>query len=343
MRLVFALLLLFSTELFGQNLVPNPGFELSLDTIDGFTYDHLAFTRNVRFWTTPNTASPDLITPAFEEGYIANPGPRSGRMMIGIQTTVSWAECVGVRLTEPLVPNRTYHVQYWIRRATSPNPQLDMDRSMNSNFGARFSVDSIKTNSGIMLAGLPQAPANSSIVLTDQEWVQVSNYFTAREAYEYMYLGQFRINGVRPEILKGYYFIDDVSVEILTDYEAFDQSIALPAGTIIPLSNVNFISGSTQLSDQKSYEVIDELSSYLQANPTLRICINGHTDDVGNERSNMSLSRKRARAIVQRVVENGISKNRIEWKGYGEVSPIADNKTATGRAENRRVEFEVVE
>lgn len=343
MTLVIALLLLVSTELFSQNLVPNPGFELSLDTIDGFTYDHLTFTSNIRFWTTPNTASPDLITPAFEEGYIANPGPRSGRMMIGIQTTLSWAECIGVRLTEALVPNRTYHVRYWIRRATSPNPEMDTDRRMNSNFGMLFTVDSIKTNTGTMLAGLPQAPADSSIVLTDQEWVQVSNYFTPQEAYQYLYLGQFRINGVPPEILKGYYFIDDISVEVLTDYEAFDQSIALPVGTIIPLRNVNFVSGSTQLSDQKSYDILGELSAYLQDNPALRICINGHTDAVGNEQSNLSLSQKRARVIAQRLIKNGIGRDRVEWKGFGEGNPIADNETAAGRAENRRVEFVVVE
>ncbi|MGI8599310.1 MAG: OmpA family protein, partial [Chitinophagaceae bacterium] len=80
----------------------------------------------------------------------------------------------------------------------------------------------------------------------------------------------------------------------------------------------------------------------LQENNTIKIQIEGHTDDVGNNQDNLRLSENRAKAVVAYLVENGISPSRLTAKGFGESKPIADNSTELGKAKNRRTELKVI-
>ena len=68
----------------------------------------------------------------------------------------------------------------------------------------------------------------------------------------------------------------------------------------------------------------------------------GHTDSIGTDAYNQRLSVRRAEAVKAYLVSKGIEKNRVYTEGKGEKQPVADNKTAEGRAKNRRVEIEVV-
>ena len=71
----------------------------------------------------------------------------------------------------------------------------------------------------------------------------------------------------------------------------------------------------------------------------MKIAIDGHTDDVGSEASNIKLSENRANAVKNYLVKKGVDASRITVTGHGESTPIADNKTAAGRQKNRRVEL----
>ena len=117
----------------------------------------------------------------------------------------------------------------------------------------------------------------------------------------------------------------------------------LPTGSIIPLTNVHFKSGTTELVSTESYAVLKDLAIYLKSYPIIAIRINGYTDSKGSEASNLSLSKRRARYIAKKIIEHGVSKNRIKWKGFGDKNPIASNEQEEGRLKNRRVEFEVIE
>jgi formylglycine-generating enzyme required for sulfatase activity len=87
----------------------------------------------------------------------------------------------------------------------------------------------------------------------------------------------------------------------------------------------------------ESYAAVDQIAKYLQNHPNTRIMIEGHTDNTGNAGKNQVLSENRAKAIKAELVEKGIDAGRMETIGYGASKPVADNKTADGRTQNRRV------
>jgi outer membrane protein OmpA-like peptidoglycan-associated protein len=93
-----------------------------------------------------------------------------------------------------------------------------------------------------------------------------------------------------------------------------------------------------------SVPLLMEVAAVLEAHPELtRIEVQGHTDDVGDDAHNTDLSQRRAQSITQWLVVHGIAASRLDARGYGESVPLADNRTAAGRAQNRRVEFVVRE
>lgn len=88
-------------------------------------------------------------------------------------------------------------------------------------------------------------------------------------------------------------------------------------------------------------EDVDNLVGVMKQLPDLNVAIEGHTDSVGNAAYNKKLSQKRAESVKKYMVDNGIGEDRIKAVGFGMEKPIADNKTAEGRAKNRRVEAAV--
>ena len=84
---------------------------------------------------------------------------------------------------------------------------------------------------------------------------------------------------------------------------------------------------------------INRIVRLMTDDPSLRFEVQGHTDNTGNAASNQTLSEQRAQAIVQKLVEMGISADRLTAVGKGQTNPLADNSTDEGRAKNRRVEF----
>jgi outer membrane protein OmpA-like peptidoglycan-associated protein len=79
----------------------------------------------------------------------------------------------------------------------------------------------------------------------------------------------------------------------------------------------------------------------LVSNPDVNIEISGHTDNVGSQKLNQSLSLRRAQSVKNWLVKKGIASQRMRTVGKGPAEPVADNTTAEGRAENRRIEFYV--
>ncbi len=112
----------------------------------------------------------------------------------------------------------------------------------------------------------------------------------------------------------------------------------------INAKNILFATGSAVLL-QKSYKSLDEVVALLKedANAELKLSIEGHTDNTGSAAANKSLSQRRANSVLTYLAKKGIDKARLTATGYGQEQPIADNKTAAGRAANRRVELKLSE
>ena len=104
------------------------------------------------------------------------------------------------------------------------------------------------------------------------------------------------------------------------------------------LKGIQFDTGSARIKPA-SYEILERNMEALQK--AEHITIVGHTDDRGNDASNMKLSEARAASVKNYYVEKGISDSKMTTEGRGETQPIADNSTEAGRAENRRIEIDI--
>lgn len=112
-------------------------------------------------------------------------------------------------------------------------------------------------------------------------------------------------------------------------------------GATLVLSDVVFASGAADLKPG-AVERLRPLTSYLQANSAVHVQIDGHTDGQGSAAANQGLSERRAKAVGTMLAATGIGGTRIETIGHGESEPVADNGTAAGRQQNRRVELTLV-
>lgn len=115
----------------------------------------------------------------------------------------------------------------------------------------------------------------------------------------------------------------------------------ISSGSVIALRNIFFNTASYELLPASNTE-LEKLVKLLRANPTLRIELGGHTDNVGNDDANLKLSEQRAQAVRDFVVKQGIDGARITARGYGESRPVAPNDAEEGRALNRRTEVKVL-
>jgi outer membrane protein OmpA-like peptidoglycan-associated protein len=108
-------------------------------------------------------------------------------------------------------------------------------------------------------------------------------------------------------------------------------------GIVVTLGDLLFATGQATLQPE-GLRSVARLADFLKRNPERLAAIEGYTDDVGSESSNLSLSDRRARAVMEALQQMGVSATRLSTQGLGEGRPVADNATAGGRQMNRRVE-----
>jgi flagellar motor protein MotB len=111
-------------------------------------------------------------------------------------------------------------------------------------------------------------------------------------------------------------------------------------GGMVVLQNIFFETNKFDLLTESKAE-LQQLIRFLESNPNLSIEISGHTDSVGDDKSNLTLSENRAKTVFNYLIRNKISSQRLSYKGYGETQPIADNNSDEGRRNNRRTEFKI--
>jgi outer membrane protein OmpA-like peptidoglycan-associated protein len=144
----------------------------------------------------------------------------------------------------------------------------------------------------------------------------------------------------------GYLFAsENFSLKGLSDnLKSYEMNVPLTpikAGEKVVLKNIFFETASFTLKEESKIE-LQKLKSFLVLNNTVTIEIGGHTDNVGDKKSNQILSENRAKAVYEYLIANEIEKERLTFKGFGDTMPIDDNSTDKGKANNRRTEFMIV-
>lgn len=144
----------------------------------------------------------------------------------------------------------------------------------------------------------------------------------------------------------GYYDADTViDLHNLTQFAEIVKNFTLipkRTGAIIEMRNILFKANSADLEDTSHAELY-KIFLFLQNNPGVHIEIRGHTNGLCDDAYCLQLSAKRAKAVADYLVTEGIEADRITWKGYGKTQPVADNSTAEGRQKNQRVEFMITQ
>lgn len=225
-----------------------------------------------------------------------------------ITNQVVWRQTVAV------MPNTTYYFSTWIANAINDAPSR-MEFSIN----------------GKLLGDPIIAPPVAG------QWKQ---FFTVWFSGNSSNADISILN--RSTISQGNDFILDDIVFYTCEKPDFSAQLKnAAAGSIIELRNVFFETGSDAILPA-SDEQLGQLITFLNKNTGLYIALYGHTDYIGNDSDNLLLSEKRARAVYNFLIDKGIAKSRLSYKGFGKQKPIATNETIEGRQKNRRVEFVIL-
>ncbi len=124
-------------------------------------------------------------------------------------------------------------------------------------------------------------------------------------------------------------FLDKLYVEITNPKADLTKALTF--------DNLNFATSSAQLTDDSKTQ-LDDLAKIMKAFPKVDVKIEGHTDNLGNETANLTLSKSRAAAVKTYLTSHGVDEKRIGTNGFGSTKPVADNATVEGKAQNRRIE-----
>lgn len=216
--------------------------------------------------------------------------------------------------------------------------------------------------------------SNKEMVLGCREqWMTISGYFEAEGGEQYLYISNFtdekdlkvfKTDSIGPDYIEEiYYLIDDV---VLTEVEneskcpcnvkGCELNFTLAVDTVkkvnvfaqpevgqkIILRNIQFETAKSTLLPA-SFEQLDSLVELLLKYPGMKVEISGHTDNKGKPKDNLTLSQNRAEAVVKYLIEAGVDPEQLVAKGYGQDEPIDTNDNEQGRANNRRVEFKIIE
>ena len=341
-----------------MNIVPNGSFEAYSGVPLGWFYSGKDFNRVLKYWHSPSTASPDVYGPKVfvprqwrEKGF-GQMNAHTGLTMIGLtlygceEGKPHCREYVQIQLEEPLVIGQRYQIQVWVNAL----PQC----KAIGEIGVRFSHEPVHLASDDLIPFDDQVISFEISDRSTGRWIPLVKEFVAHASHAYMIIGNFKEDAhtdhnvpENPILNFAYYYFDDIEIKklppILEVPETDDLSnVVLEKGKTIELRNIYFDLDKADFLP-RSYRELKILLGLMNENPQMQIEILGHTDSQGTKEYNKRLSMKRAKAVVDYLITNGISSQRLQYDGFGYDKPLGDNRTSGGRQINRRVEFHILE
>lgn len=327
---------LFINSSTGQNLVLDPSFEQSsyppsttwklyIGTVDLFDNRGSEYIQRHQLHKEPSTFS-----------------PYSGNRCMGGFFVKNQGELFYGSLLEPLKNGQVYDVSMFVK--------LDKVYSYPmEEIPVYFSTKAPKGNLGnVEYTSL----RGSEKLIKNHYWTRISGTYRAKGGEQFITIGNFKNSNFKQRhgnsnAGSGYYVMDDVSVVPVKEQATISKknnnnnvvSISPPIFEKFykkePIE-LYFNNNSTDITQTYLNELKQQLS-FLVSNSTVCLKIEGHTDNVGNHKSNNILSERRAEKVAQFFIQNGIKANRLTTKGHGSSQPIAANTSEIGRQKNRRV------
>ncbi len=344
-----------------QNLIKNPSFEDFKNCPEKLGN----FNDDVQFWSTPTAGSTDYFngcstamgTPEnFKGSQPADFGV--GYAGLYFYAPSDYREYLQAELKQTLQRGKKYKISFYVSRAERSDFAI-------KEFGVLFSKNKLKIPIRKELSKMHlykerenkynyMEIGNSNFYSDTQDWILVQSQFKAKGTENFISIGNFKSN-VRTRSSKtkrnakqgAYYYVDMVLLESAESDDFGEKPIVISMNSEVKdftlekphiFENVLFNFDDSKLVDGTKKEM-QRLFNYLKVNNSSQISIKGHTDSMGSEIYNHSLSRKRAEAVANYLEHLGLSQERISWSGLGGTKPIASNSSEAGRQQNRRVEF----
>ena len=361
--IIILFLLVFISNLHSQNLVPNGNFEFKKGRRNSSR--PWRFVNTVDFFVTNGSKKRPSDTQEWNL-----PKPKDGVAYIGLRIYSDYREFVQIKLAQKLKESQKYYFEMWISWSDHSNYYA-------KRFGASlYHKKPSYTSDYYIFTNPPQIELKdmSGIVQSDSsEWVKVSGVYRAKGGEKYLSIGNFSTTNFKDRLKKekwwslkfwhheAYYFVDQVSLVKLEEYEPEKDSIIasnipdsliviknenyiyqIEKDSVLIIENLQFASAENRLLP-RSFKDLELILEYLNENNDKKIQIVGHTDNIGTEKSNQKLSEQRAKTVYDYFITNKIDKSRISYKGEGERLPIASNEDGLGRKRNRRVELKLVQ
>jgi hypothetical protein len=372
-NIILFFLLIISITVFTQNLVKNPGFENMYGCPDRITSIHFCCN-----WSSPTGGTPDYFSKKsanFSSGVPLNVvginNPNSGESYAGIilyKKEIDYYEYLQGELITPLEKGKTYYVTFYYNCA-------DISRYFVKEMGVYFVKNKISKKSFILNTN-PNRKINNENIHQYSEmdnWVKFTAKYVAYGGEKYFIIGNLdkklkvdhrvddnneKIPGIRNI---AYYYIDDVCITAgkafidtkynlqnihLRDLFIGQKSIIASCSNIFKDNSNRFINKTKKTINKKerNFEILllKYVADFLLINHNIVIEIGVYSDNSHNERHNIRLTTRRAKAVVNFLKRNGIKKSRLKYNGYGSQDQIASNETVEGRKKNNRIEFKII-
>ena len=335
----------------GQNLIKNPSFEVYLECPNALG----TFGTQVTSWSTPTQGSTDYFNTCSKvmsapENFNGVQHPKAGNAYAGFYFYApgDYREYIQVELKRTLREGQKYQLEFYVSLAEGSDFAV-------KDFGVALSYKKldVETKKELSKGRLFRTKGNrfqifeinhSNFHEDKSVWLKISTSFTAKGFERFLALGNLRDNKStrivqtkRKETKKGaYYYIDMVSLK--PEGEIKDVEAVIETDTLYTFKNVHFHFDQFNLTLEAKNELLAILQQ-LEKDADLLLEIHGHTDNLGNDSYNQTLSERRAKTIVDYFINAGIANSRISWYGHGSKSPKSNNLTERGRAKNRRAEF----
>lgn len=354
-------------SLHSQNLVNNGSFETKSYCPGNYNQQDL---KTISGWWQATEGTPDYFHACSEKVGVPNNSfgvqlAQEGEAYAGLVTYSStgnrnYREYLQTKLQRPLSEGEMVCVEMYVSAADYCNFVTD---------GIGLLLSKVKAESSTQTV-LPLKPSmsNPHLNMLDEanDWVLLSDIYKATGGEQYLTIGNFAKDkdlkvirrtqdmGAKGNSAWSYIYIDNVSVKSVVKKEdcsceneylasiAVDPPLELSEYNKIKLDAVLFDFDTDNLTDT-ALKQMEEVYSLLKKNRSMYMEISGYTDVVGPDGYNLELSKRRAQNVIDYLNKKGISTDRLKLTFFGKQNPVADNESADGRHQNRRVEFQILE